>query len=336
MGARRERRKESGPSLDREGRQAADAELRVARSRLAFVRGFLWFFLLVNSLIAGLWFLTGQVAFGAVASAFAALYLVAILSLHRYPFGWTLTLAALQTLSVVLSILQGQFPIFWTIVTVMLWGAVPVTARASRLLREHGDVLDAKRMRSRSVKDAPRAEARLHAEERRRAERIRTLRTAGLAAFLALLVGGGGYWAVRISERPLPLEPRLAAFEAALARGDVATAETICSDDVRGAKWRSACRILEREGWLPGGVALREPQTVRSGERLAEIHYALPRGVMKTGWLRQGRDWYLDGIVFQGVREKRAGSREESTETAGEAPPAEDGTEPAASGSDGE
>jgi len=289
-------------SLDREGRLAANAELRSARNELDFVRSLLWVNVAVNALI-GVGFLIAELHFlGGICLAVALVFFIGVRTLHRYPFGWTLALAALQTLGLVPALLDGQRPYVSIVVCALLWLAVPVTARAARLLRDHGDVLDAKLMRSRYVADAPKAEARANAEQRRRVARKAEWKRFGTLGGMVALIAVLGFFTLREMGRPRALEPRLEALRVALAQGDATTAESLCSEGMRGLQWRKVRTILEREGWLPSGVELGPPEFIRRSARGAEVHFPLPRGTLKTRWHITGRDWTADRFVFSGVR----------------------------------
>jgi hypothetical protein len=186
----------------------------------------------------------------------------------------------------------------------LLWLSVPVTSHAARILREHGDVFDAERLRGKLRTSAPKAEVRRRAEEQRRVDRRSGLRTLAIASGLLVVVGGGGYYAVQALSQPRERAPRLEAFRAALTAGDAAAGEALCTPDYSGDSWRKVTAILEREGWIPGGAAVGAPEILREGKRYAEVRFALPRGDMRTMWRLVERDWCLDGVVFKGVREK--------------------------------
>ncbi len=290
-------------SLDREGRKVANVELRRAKRRLRFVRVMLWLNFVFNAIGTAVLFGQGEVLIGAISLGFTAIALTGVLTLHRYPFGWTIGLAGLQTLTMIAAIAEGDRPVLGLVVAALLWGAVPVTARASRLLREHGDVYDENLLRSTREARAPRGETRARAEARAGEARRTRLRSLALVAGVVVVVLVGGRFAYRAATRPAVLPPRLEAFRAALGRGDAAAGEDLCTPDYRGSSWLKVQTILEREGWLPAGVALGVPDFVRDGANYAEVHFALPRGLMKTRWVLVEREWWLDGVIFSGVKQ---------------------------------
>ena len=301
--ARRRDGEDDGPSLDREGRRLAHAALLKARQRLKFVRVVLGLHAFFNTVYAIASFVVGQTVLGSVLLAIGATALTGALTLHRFPFGWTVGCAAFQTLIVVLVVASGGLPILDGLFALLLWCAVPVMARAARILREHDDVYDAAHLRNKRSTSAPKAEVRARAEEQRRIDRRAGLRTMGIVAALLVAVGVGGTYAVKAVSKPRERAPRLEAFRAALAVGDAAAGEALCTDDFRGGSWRKVTTILEREDWLPGGVAAGTPEVLREGKNFAEVRFPLPRGHMRTMWRLVERDWYLDQVVFKGVRE---------------------------------
>jgi len=293
---------DQGPSLDREGRRLANAALLKARKRLRFVRFVLWLHALSNGLAAVLYFSQGPLVLAWVSVAIVAVAACGALTLSRFPFGWTVGCAAFQTLVVVAIVGYGGIPVFPALFAMLLWSAVPVTARAGRILREHDDLYDADHLKGKRSTSAPKAEVRVRAEAQRSGERRARLRTLAIAAGVVGVLGVGGALAMRSLSQPRERAPRIDAFRAALAAGDAAAGEDLCTGDYRGPSWRKVTTILEREGWLPGGVTIGAPEVLREGERFAEVRFTLPRGDMRTMWRLVERDWCLDGVVFKGVR----------------------------------
>lgn len=292
------------PSLDREARQVAGTTIRRAKRRLRFVRFLLWLGAVGNALGGLLLLNYGDTLLGGISLALAAVFAAGALTLHRFPVGWTVGLAGFQTLSVALAVLDGDLPALGIFIAALLWGAVPVTARATRIVRQHADVFDEDALRLGYSATAPKGETRQRAEQRDREARRKRLATLAWVVGAVAAVGVGGTLAIRAATKPRPLPPRLEAFRAALARGDADGAEALCSATYRGGSWEKAQAILERESWLPGGVALGAPITKREGDHSVEVHFPLPRGLMKTIWQLEGRDWVLDGVIFSGVRER--------------------------------
>jgi hypothetical protein len=235
--------------------------------------------------------------------AIGATALTGALTLHRYPFGWTVGCAAFETLIVVAIVAYGGVPVLDALFALLLWCAVPVMARAARILREHDDLYDADHLRGKRSTSAPKAEVRARAEAQRRIERRARLRTLAIAAALLIVVGVGGTFALQAWSKPRERAPRFDAFRAALAAGDETAGEALCTSDFRGTSWRKVTAILERENWLPGGVTVGTPEVLREGEHFAEVRFTLPRGDMRTMWRLVERDWCLDRVVFKGVRE---------------------------------
>jgi hypothetical protein len=145
---------------------------------------------------------------------------------------------------------------------------------------------------------------RRRAEEERHRESSARIRTLAIAAGLLVVVGFGGYFVVHALSQPRERAPRLEAFRVALAAGDAVGARALCSADYPETSWRKFIAILEREEWFPGGTTVGAPEVVRSGSRAAEVTFSLPRGRMRSMWRLEGRDWCLDQMKLEGVRDK--------------------------------
>lgn len=295
----------------REGRARSRAEGRAsrdvlrARKALRGVRGFTWFVAGSNLLVglplvaAGpegdLRFLT-WVAFGT-----ALVTGVAALDLYRHPVLWTTVTALLQSSSVAVGFALGRRPILGTVIAVGLWGALPLTRRALEALREEDADVVAERLSGRFRTEADASEARLRVARRSQVEGDRAWLKFGLVAGAlgaAIAVGRPLY---RLVTKPPAVDAGVAAWVSALESGSHAGAEALCSDDYR-ERWPRVTAILDREGWLAGGVELGEPEVHRSGETYHEIWFALPRGTMKTLWRLEGRRWEVDRVVFKDVK----------------------------------
>jgi len=315
----------AGVRLDNEERKLAHAALIRARRPLRLVRFLLWFSALVNG-VSALFFLLSQnlgelaeyralliaVTFGMTAMATAG-----ALTLYRYPFGWTLGYTAFLTLEVVLTFTLGGLPILKALIALALWAAVPIVARASRILREHEDQFDHASLSGRHTTIAGRSEARARVEAQRAKEarigRMRKFAAIGAIAGVGLVgwmifrtfgAASGGTQVEEVGAR----EPRIELFRAALGRGDLVAAEALLAERMQGSRWNQAVAILTREGWTTGGVALGAPNTTRESTYRADVDFALPRGTLRTRWAVEENEWRLYGAIFSKVRQGTDGA----------------------------
>lgn len=313
---RRSRRRRQAPEpktpLDRAEKIEIGRTLATARRHLKSIRLFLWF-VAAGYAVFGLLLwnlrdpefaeeirLLSYVMFGV-----SALGVVAALSLHRQPFVWTMGLASLQTLVLVLSFVKGGLPLLQIVITVGLWGCVPLMARVSRILREHGDEYGSEHLLRRVGRDVGTSDVRQRAADRRRQERRRKLRTTGVVAAVSIVVLAAGYGLFRLATASATLENRLEAFEDSFETGAFEQVRAMCTLDYARRTWPDIERIIEREGWGERAPDLGAPEIQHRFDEFAEVHFTLPAGRMRTKWVRQNATWQLDGVIFAGLRERR-------------------------------
>ena len=301
-GVRRRTKGARGVALDREERKDVQQSFNRARKRLRVMRAFIWMGFLFNTLGALTFFLAGVTFVGWILAGMALLELLVALTIFIFPFGWTLALASFETLVVALLLLNGGMPVVKIVWAVMLWCTVPLMARVARVLRENGDEFDSAQLKGGIKTDAGRSDARARVEARRRAERKRSLQMKGaiFGGFLGVaLIAFAGH---HVLTTPRNLKPRLEAWRTAFEAGDFDAAEAICAPKIRGEFWAKAEGVLEREGWLANGVVLGDPQVIKERETYTEVHYALPRGILRCKWVVLDREWFVERVRFKNVK----------------------------------
>lgn len=225
------------------------------------------------------------------------------LFIHRQPFAWTLCLAILQTGLAAVGWFGGGIPVLDTVIALGLWGSVPLMRSASDILHEHAGAFSSEDLVRRVGRDVAHGETRAQADEVSRRELVRRSRTSMmvvLIAFGVVVVGVLLYWLATLSAT---IEARLAAFEEAWEGGDFTTVQAMCTNDYRRRSWSKVERILRREGWLQSPPLLGAPDFAERRDSWAEVQFALPKGKLRTKWIRLNSAWKLDGVIFSDIRD---------------------------------
>jgi len=239
-----------------------------------------------------------------ITGSIAAVYFVGSLFLHRHPFAWTVGLAGFLTVDVLVSVAYGVWPIIEAIVMLGMWGAVPLMASASRIIREHDGEYTTEHLKRRVGRDVGPSDARQHAAQKRRAQRTGSLRTYAMIGGAMVVVVGVGLLLFQLLTASATIESRVDEFTAAFESGDFTKVQAMCTLEERRESWYKVERVLAREGWHPSGAPLGEPVFESKSDRWAEVQFDLPRGVMKTAWSYENSAWQIDRFRFSGLRDE--------------------------------
>jgi hypothetical protein len=240
--------------------------------------------------------LTVELAF---LSVMVAVFVVGSIQVRFQPFAWSLGIALLATLNAAGVWANAResplAPIVASAWAVLVWAAVPATARFRRLVREHGDLYIVHRIHGTHRR---RRDSRSSDEELLAAARSRALRTSAVAAVLVLALSGAGGWTV-YAQRPDTLEFVLEDLAAAWDRGDVEALGAWLPPDERVETERYVAAVADAHGWGAAWprVAEVEWRLETTGRGAAELVLE-DGGVVRTVWRLQGSAWEIADLTL--------------------------------------
>lgn len=288
---------------NRRDRSRHNRSLTNARNALFGALGVLWLYAAGLVIAAIIMHLGGRSAMAWPTTGMAALAIVSALMLYRFPLTCTVGLAAFHTAWTVWSLTQGEAVRGMQFMAVVLWITIPIAKMASDVLATDDRAAD--RLRGEYQTTAGVSEVRDRAETRRFISRQQSYRT-----WIIMIIGMVGVPAIGLTAHffvhrptpPPPFEEPLARWETAFESGDLAAAKALCTSEYQ-SRWSKVMKILERESWAEG-VELGEPEMRRQSDVSREVHFALPRGTMKTAWVVEEGAWRARRVVFSRVRER--------------------------------
>lgn len=317
-------------------RREIERTVAQARSKLQLIRNTLFLMAILQGvLLLGTWLRYGEaidmsLALAILGSA-AALLLCAGIFLFDQPLFWVTSCAGLCT---VFAVYFGYFSNWLhfglnALIGGGLWATLPMILNLLRLQREHPELANADRLRSRSRSRMSEAAAeRLEELEARRKQRA--MRSYGIVA--AVVLGGVGLiftvnlfkkWEVEAREKeraeqrqaaaaarreankPLT-EAEKAAFDRALTRfsrswahDDLDALKQLGNAEFAEERWSGFMRALRRRDWTEDLPDIEDPtlQHQRRRETLA-VYRILPKGELRTYWVLAGEtEWKLRRVV---------------------------------------
>jgi hypothetical protein len=216
------------------------------------------------------------------------------------PFVWSVLLASLQTLNVLLTFLtEDPKPLMMVcpgLILACLWGAVVPMVRANRLMRQHPDlyvthtILGTKHKRSRgtSARTKKHHSGLIQKEAARRAW-VR----CGIGIALVYVASFGGAWAAKNQLRPADLGTSVVEFRNAWNGGDVDSLADLFPRKDRVSKKEWWTTVARNRGWSPSWPQIDE-EAFEEGEGTAVAEYGLVGGeVIGTSWALDGQAWRL-------------------------------------------
>jgi len=287
-------------------KRAAASEMRKAEQRVRLIRAVFVANLLLLGFTFVLLFFADEVPLVPVVlvGAILALCLFGLTQLRRRPFPVTLALALLDTLALVLGLLQGQVSFLAILKTAGFWVITYQAARLTALAREFPELYAAKRMRGEHLtheRGRPGALSRKHRGTGRARRDWKALAMTAVVA-VVLVAGGTFYFA---EEGPPDPGPSLERFRVAWNEGHVGELAGFSRSENQAKRERSFSNALESYEW---GARFPNAETVSWEERDGStievlLHTIAGDAPMRFQWERDR--WVMTSLSFSGVKDWR-------------------------------
>ncbi len=290
---------------DKEARRQAVRDLARAGRSVRFVRGVFWVLAVVFGLgaivkvfeLADLTVPIGATLVQlALFSALTALAVVGTQQVALHPFGWSLGIACLWTVSMLIVVLGRQFPgVLDIAIAVGLWLALVPALRAGRLVRAYPDSYSARAILGVHV---PRIAtgAELHAMVAREIWRRSAVR-GGVVLVTSVLVAATVWWTLR----PQALEPRLGELAAAWNRSDAVAVAELFAPERRDEQRKRLGALATTRGWTTWPALDFVVGTLDEPEGFTHEHlFPLDGGPAElfSEWKRIERNWILQRLLL--------------------------------------
>jgi len=310
-------------------RSRAAYELNRATTILAGVRGVFGFFALLGlaELALGLFALSSfeedddrtlPVALTILGALLALVGTAGAMQARKKPLPWGVTLAAMCTVDLVLRLGFGSTP-FWLMVsgsfTLFAWLIVPNLAKAHRLMKEHADLRIVQQLQGTYEKRAVepgRIQGRMWTRDAVRSRQLLVPIGIGAGVVAAVLFGAwlltrpgraepvqSEIYAREAKKAPtVPVEPSIAAFEAAWNGNDKEALAGLYAASERKRAWASTSRFLERLGWLDKLPKLGKPELDRRAPDQVRACYEVLGHELRVWWRGNETGWTLGSFGY--------------------------------------
>lgn len=298
-------RKAQQRRVHKERRARTGGALKKAQKAIRGVRGVYWLFAGLMALGGLGTVLTvdigpsseGEALRGYLTLAGAACAAAGALLLARFPLPCTVGLAVVAAGLAYVNLEPGivSAPDLLRVgIALGLLAAIPVIQRALRLMDQEGIE------RERLWNQASRSEGKSIRNTALVAAGVSVLAVAGSVVYFAVITRPGPTIEETLAKEP-PIEAAISDWTEAMEATDYDRARDMGTDYL-GTKWPKVMAILEREGWAEEGLTLVNFTFKNEREGRKEVHFDLPRGLMKTLWLLEEGRWQPQSISFKGVR----------------------------------
>ena len=235
------------------------------------------------------------------ATVLTCMHVVGFRQARMQPLLWTLLLAVLVTLTVVLKLLQGDGDVRGLIVPLStaaaLWTAVPFTGRVRALIAAHPDLYSAHRLHGTDRRRlGARSDATQSLQQFSRVRRSTAIGSVAWASGMALAVLAA-VLLLRPADAGTSLESGIAAFEEAWGDADTDALLALSPPDEVEARRALIELVIAEHGWGERWPALGE-QLVQREPSAVTIVWPIDGGEVGSYWTPTVGGWWLGVLVL--------------------------------------